>query len=65
MYLLLNTFLLVSFSIPGILADFLGPTYPFPQDLTSERSLSPGRMSLRPWTSTYKIRALNSKALPD
>ena len=38
MYHLLKTFLFVSFSIPGILADFLGPSYPFPQDLTSERS---------------------------
>lgn len=35
---LCNIFLLVSLSAFGIHADFLGPTYPFPQDLTSERS---------------------------
>ncbi|KAL8641209.1 MAG: hypothetical protein Q9226_008662 [Calogaya cf. arnoldii] len=38
LYSLGNTFLLLSFSTLGAIADFLGPTYPYPVDLTSEKS---------------------------
>ncbi|KAL8993458.1 MAG: hypothetical protein Q9169_006327 [Polycauliona sp. 2 TL-2023] len=34
-----STILFVSLSSLGVLADFLGPTYPYPADLTSEKSL--------------------------
>ena len=33
-----NTLLLVSLSSLGVVADFLSPSYPYPKDLTSERS---------------------------
>ncbi|KAL9633606.1 MAG: hypothetical protein Q9204_003327 [Flavoplaca sp. TL-2023a] len=35
---LCNVLFLVSLSSLGIVADFLGPSYPYPKDLTSERS---------------------------
>lgn len=37
--------------IPGALADFLGPTYPAPNDLTSDKSLIPARWEK--FTSTF------------
>ncbi|KAL8670632.1 MAG: hypothetical protein Q9168_004843 [Polycauliona sp. 1 TL-2023] len=39
MYHLSHTLLLLSLSYSCALADFLGPTYPYPRDLTSEKSL--------------------------
>lgn len=51
MLLLSHALLLLPLCITGALADFLGPTYPAPIDLTSDKSLIPA--SWKNFTSTF------------